>query len=852
MKRISLLAVLIAGVLASGLLAAEGPNTLDLDGREVVVRVYMKRLPEQRVRAEQKTVIIRGRTFRLEVEDADDSTRLEIVGWEQKDELVRQFLGRRSYSYKYREGPVFHLPVNSDEFEGRPVTVRIYENCIIDPAAYKKQTFQATKGVVKIDPADVTSSAFVVIFGRDQDDGLISRVLGSRAYGWTYRQGMEYTLPLKVVLHKQQDYRWTFLDALGEPVTDAVVQVYVEQDEKVAWVGSSKTDSDGTAVFDFCPATGKIEVRIGEHTHGYSTSNIRFVVKHPYYGRSVIETHRSDRKPPHLLVPAVDAGSEADQRAFWGQVVDNENKPLAGLFVKAGSFRPLGGEWIGHVSGQSCGALTDENGRFRIYLPPSEDSLKIGWLIPPKSECRIWIKPPIQLGLMHFSGVIPNGRENTITLERPERYAHTFAFANDDGPITDRAMLRRICINIERAEKTDVRLRYDDWRTGGMFPTGIYQARYSSGGGDFVFEPIEVTADSPEELVFRVPTTKKVYYGRVVDGVTGRPIEGAFVIDMDSSGSGTNLSTVTGEQWEALHELPNEVSRRDKTHSKALRPLCYGSTRLVRTDSDGWFEMSMPKERSFGKVVIFEQDYLTVITAKSKCRAEEDDRFAVPLTRLFPAAKVTVETWAENPRNSRHPALWSECVFDKTNNPGWINDLLAAWEVEGATFMDDIRNDFIVHLNEKETFPIPAGLNMQLQLRPRYSHRDKGWAPMIIAENINLAQGETLDLGRHQILRNITVFVLVLNSPEQPIEGVPVNADDQYGRQTSNTGEDGAAIFELAPDSKGEFVVEYKPAEGTDDPHLREAMPFEITGIADANSVFTLKVSDELLYHLFK
>ncbi len=40
MREASLLAVLLAGVLAGGLLAAEDPNSLDLTGREVVVRVY--------------------------------------------------------------------------------------------------------------------------------------------------------------------------------------------------------------------------------------------------------------------------------------------------------------------------------------------------------------------------------------------------------------------------------------------------------------------------------------------------------------------------------------------------------------------------------------------------------------------------------------------------------------------------------------------------------------------------------------------------------------------------------------------------------------------------------------------
>lgn len=41
-------------------------------------------------------------------------------------------------------------------------------------------------------------------------------------------------------------------------------------------------------------------------------------------------------------------------------------------------------------------------------------------------------------------------------------------------------------------------------------------------------------------------------------------------------------------------------------------------------------------------------------------------------------------------------------------------------------------------------------------------------------------------------------------------------------------------------------------AEGTDEPHLCEAIPYEIAGPEDANSVFALQLSDEMLYHLFK
>ncbi len=847
------LVVIFCGVFDSLMFAAGYDALSEFDGREVVVRIYRKK-PEGGASTQDKAIRIKDGAFRLSEDDLAGSYGIEMPSWLQKDPLVKQQVGRGSRSYRPWEGPVFYLPVRQDEFEDRLVAVRMYEHWLKDPTTYRQLTVRAAKGAVRFDFADVNDSAFAVIFGPDQDDELISKVLGRRAFGWAYRKGMEYALSLKMVPHKQQDFRWTFLDALGEPVSNTPVQIYLEQDERVAWVGSSETDTNGTAVLDFCPDTGEVELRMGGYSHGFDTSHIRFVIEHPDYGRSVIEVHRNDRKEPQqtVLVPAVDAGSEADRRSVWGQVVDGENKPLGGLYIQATGFYPLGGDWIGHVSGQTCGALTDAKGRFRMYLPPSEDSIKIGSLIPRKSEYYLLIKPPKQLGLLPFAGRILNGQETTITLERAGSF-HTFVFMDANGPITDPNQLREIEIYIHRPDTKDIWLNYQKWLGGGRFPRGRYEAR-SSGRpwAEFAFEPIEVTADSLQQLVFKVSSAVKVYYGKVVDGTNGEPMEGAFVVDSSGSSSGTNLSTVTGEQWDALHALPNEVSRKDKTYAKVLSDICYESSKLVRTDSNGWFELTLPKKRSFSKVVIFDQNYLTVITDRRKCTSEEDNCFAVPLTRLFPAAKVIVETWAEGSYDRNRPKVWPECVIDKTNNPGWVHDLLACWDVEGSTFMDDIRNDFIIHLNEKESFPVPAGLNMQLQLRPRYGDIEQGWAPMIIAENVNLQQDEILDLGRHQILRAFTILVLVLNSAEQAVEGVPVNACDQYGRQTSNTDENGTALFELAPDAKGRFVVEYDADNDSSTDDLREHKPYEITGPEDANTVYTLRVPDELLYNLFK
>ena len=71
MARISLLAVLIAGVSAPGSFAAEAPNTLDLDGREVVVRLYKDRQWKRSTEFVIWTHVIEGREIKLDFPDTE-------------------------------------------------------------------------------------------------------------------------------------------------------------------------------------------------------------------------------------------------------------------------------------------------------------------------------------------------------------------------------------------------------------------------------------------------------------------------------------------------------------------------------------------------------------------------------------------------------------------------------------------------------------------------------------------------------------------------------------------------------------------------------------------------------------
>jgi hypothetical protein len=116
---------------------------------------------------------------------------------------------------------------------------------------------------------------------------------------------------------------------------------------------------------------------------------------------------------------------------------------------------------------------------------------------------------------------------------------------------------------------------------------------------------LEVTDESPEELVFAMPML--TYTGRVSHAFTNEPMAGVFVIAMNSSSKG-NLSMITDQEWEALHALDSNPS----IHDPALKPVdkIYGFENIVRTGEDGRFEMLCPKGDTPYGFVFFEQNYI--------------------------------------------------------------------------------------------------------------------------------------------------------------------------------------------------------------------------------------------------
>jgi hypothetical protein len=711
-------------------------------------------------------------------------------------------------------------PEQAQELDGREVVVRLYKDWRNDPAAYEKAITTIFGRTVKLAFADVDDDAVAVVVGEDQQDQVLRELMGQRVCGWPYKTGLEFSLYPKAP-RDVNDLRWTFVDALGNPIPNAAVEFHLkhghEDEPRQVLIDTGVLDKHAQLQPRFSTCGCRTRMYIQDAPGSFGKMHPLFVFSHPDYGVAEVMLWGIQCNPEHeVVLPFVPPETEAYERCVWGVVVDTNGNPVSGALVEPTKLvTPHFSGMIRRWRGWRGWGRTDEQGRFRLYLPVDFEDEKMGTLIPPKTRYSVRVTPPEGSDLLYTGGHIPNGQDNVITLQPVEKYFHSFVFEDEYGPITDLELLRRVRVKIVRHRLPDIWIKNEDFKDGGNFPTGTYQAKLSA-ERRYPFMDIEVTADSPEQLLFQLPGDR-LYYGRVVHGLTGEPIEGAFVIDSNHTDAmyKRNLSMLTDQQWQTLHNLPPYVSRSNNEFTEALMPVCYPFTKIVRTDADGRFELNVPKERVFDKIVVFQEDYLTILTNRRKCNIRHSNYLEVPLTKLFPAATVCFELCIPDVEQ-RIPPLSPEIHIDKQNISLWPDDFKALW-LGGR---NGIRHRYPLQYNQRNSFYIPAGLHMKIELK-NWSRGAEKWAVPLIAENIMLQQGETLDVGRVEIQPTIVVFAEALNSAGKTLEGVPVQAVSKYGTQTSYTDEHGIALFYLAQNSTGQLVVEYRESDEPTAVHLR-------------------------------
>jgi len=708
---------------------------------------------------------------------------------------------------------------------GRKVCVRVYNNWKKDPKAYKLVTVKLDGLSFQCDAVSeafgqMSDSAVIVVTEQDQTDEAVALVLDNFVYAELYalKKGKNFDIWLGH-LDIKDSTEWFVSDALGLPLTKAIVEIFIrgsQENNPYIYLSTATTDEQGQV--DVPDVIGSLKY-------------LSFIVSKPDYGTSLIDNYiYRDRE---LVVPFVSRTTEAYRRSIYGIVMDPEGNPVAGAVISCSYIRTLGEGLINPLDGWTYTSITDDEGAFSLYLPNENIRDDRGYLIPPKSQYHVRIEAPKELGLVPYVKPIENGHEALIFLERSSRF-RTFVFEDVNGPITNPEILRYISVAIKQSDGSRVSFGYDDFKNGGIFPLGEYHA-VRRGMDEFDFESLTVNEQSPDELIFKLPECI-LYHGRIVHGLTGEPMEGAFVIGFNAKAKG-NLSMITDQQWQALHALPNDPCLADPT----VKPVCqiYHFKKIVRTDELGNFQMSFRPGEIYG-FIAFQKDYLGLMYRKHALIPDENRQAEIPVMKLYPAATVLIEARTE----AKHVSIWPRWIIDENENPGWVNEFLTTDDRRESLFTYD---DWIEQ-NKVQSFHVPAGLNLRVKLDTPY---ERQFCPIEIPQLIHLAQGQVLDLGRHDFKVALDVYVQVINSKSQAIEGVPVNV--LFGGKALSpphiTDESGIARFSVVPYSVGEFrVICHKESGG----FLKETIPFQIGGNNDSDQQFTLQLSDEIIEHLFK
>ena len=713
---------------------------------------------------------------------------------------------------------------------GRQIIVRIYYDWKEDPGAFKLVSVKLNGlllGFSRIASAysQMPESAVIAVTGIDQEDQAVAAVIGDFIHAAPYKKKGSFSLWTKYFDDSGHKW-WTFNDALGNPIPNADVELLIgegsDKNPRIS-IGRDRLDEKGRLK----PPKSTSQMML-----------FTFVVSHPDYGTALVEPQLNfapDNPPKIYTVPIVPIGTKADERTIRGVVVDTENNPVKGAIIECLGLETLGGGYISILSKyrlRPYRVRTEENGFFVMYLPIGQNTEKHGSLIPLASKYSVKIKAPKHLGLRNFSGAIRSGRDTIVTMlpVEPDSYFHCFLFEDETGPVTDPNKLKKIRLDIKRSNTTRS-FGYDQWKDGGIFPLGTYRAVITE-PKTLIFETVEVTDDTPELLLFK-PRTSIVHFGQVIHGITDRPMAGVFVF----AGHMLNedFSVITPEQWHSLHSLPANPSLNDPN----LEPLLKISTvkKIIRTDRNGSFEVSLPPGSEQQDIVAFEENYLGIEHRRptSWTQVESVENLTM---KLFPASTVIVEP--NIPIEVKRDSILFRFHCDPNDNPPWLKSF---WSCYAEREISVICKDRL-QLRELHSVHVPAGLKMNIVL---HLTQDKRWCPIIFPD-VRLEQGQTLNLGQKDFQPTLRVSVKVIDSKGDPVEGVSVRGPIMGWRPITDS--QGLATLYVTPHSSGRFIVQY--VDISKRTSYMEDTPYEVRGEEDLDRLFTLQLSDEMISYLFK
>lgn len=604
----------------------------------------------------------------------------------------------------------------------------------------------------------------------------------------------------KVILDRLPKLTHTIVDALGDPIPLAKLSLQLLKNPSAEVPFNAP---EGEPIVSLADTAGR--VALPDTSAESNPRRALATIEHPQYGRARCEVFL-DHDSKIIQFPLVRRGSEAYKRALSGQVVDEAGMPVAGAVVSCDNVRTPG---EGLIDGDNPRGevLADDEGRFAIYPSDSQRDRgrgrERGELIPANSRYALRAAVPGNDSYFPLGGRYPNTKPARLELRHATR-RFRFRFESiDGGMIDDEKLLRQIHIRsdeLKEGERVLIPLDPKAAVDGSKLPTGTYIAELFGNQKTVHYQPVVVTADSPDELVFRLPAVI-TYRGRVVQGVTGEPLAGAFLMAWNST-SHNNLALLTADEWKALRELPAEPPKflpavYPPGEAKKRLEQMYGVQALVRTDAEGRFEVRRRADQEFYGLLAFDENYVPYKVTVGQLKPDDKHVIETGDFPLYPAAKVLVRPSFVGERLAVSPA-W---LFEDEGQPEWFQQFREASK--------DYRREFeYVHwltLNEVQPIFIPAGVRLKLRFDCPY---DDKWAPALIKEPLQLEAGTTHDAGDLTFAEGMQCAVRVVDGDGKPVEGIPVRrmyAGANAWSVAHNTDKAGLAHFYIHAKSRGQF-----------------------------------------------
>ena len=703
--------------------------------------------------------------------------------------------------------------VDASKLEERTAVVRVYPKWMEDGETFEKVTVAVVNGAIRWADVKAADDCLIVLRGEDQDDEVVRQAVGDVMFVRRSAQKADFYLTRGQTagLVRQRQ----LVSGTGEALGGARVEVYLRLYE--IYEGYRHP-----GVFFGAVELGPSGLLKLPEVRGFLTK-WELVVYHPKYGTCMVkEISRLDKRRV-VRLPFVKIGSAADEFSIWGTVVDSNGTPVSGAVVESERvYTPGGGALIPKSHNR---VISDEAGNFAMY-----SLLKEGSNIPVGSSYGIVVAGPKGSGLGRYSGKVVVGEQSSIVLERRALKFRQFVFERNGREMTNVEVLKKIRVDIWDDSGKDSHY-YGDWKDGGYFPAGVYRV-----GTKRRFSDAVVTADSGELVVFRESKGEQTTYGgRVVNAVTGEPMAGIMVC---AGYLYDGQLHITAEQWQAIRAIEGRVSGDEK----ALGPLKGSFNRFckaTRTDDEGWYELDYDslKDIHFWTIFAFEENYYARGILRPDVKVDSDGYGETEPLVLFPSGKVLFEP------NVAEPGRGFEIdVRVKVDGES------VSWAHAASGFSQP--DEFAA--NKKASMLVPAGVKMRLEFCPQDHHAGAN-QPLSkkVFVDMQLEQGEVLDLGRFVFEETIPVFVQLTDPVGRGVGEVNVgnkyNTNSRYFDSLADA--NGLASFRVSPKCTGTFYVRHEISREN---FLRESLDYKVSGIEDANTVFEFGLSEVLVKRLLR